>query len=86
MKEQFYYLNREPFKDGKRYVHTYECELKPAPLFLIKLGFFKNPSQALNEAKKYFSNATLCDKCCIKTEEFLSHAFIYQQNNSQGTL
>ncbi|WP_292249022.1 hypothetical protein [Mesonia sp.] len=39
--EHFYYLNRDPSKDGKRHIHTYECELKPAPLFLIRLGFLK---------------------------------------------
>ncbi len=86
MEEQFYYLNREPAKDGLRYIHTYECEGKPAPLFLIKLGFFKNAQHALLEGQKYYAKVGLCKDCCSLNDEILSHTYLYQQNKSQEIL
>ncbi len=80
MEERFYYLNREPSKDGFRYVHAYECELKPAPLYQIKLGFFRNSQEILKEAHKYYAKVALCQDCCPIKDEVTTHAFLYHQN------
>ncbi|MBW2961697.1 hypothetical protein [Mesonia aestuariivivens] len=86
MEEHFYYLNREPYGDGVRYIHTFKCKLKPQPLFLVKLGFFKDPRRALVEGLHYFSNIGLCKECCKINDKVLTHEYLYRRNKSQEIL
>jgi hypothetical protein len=45
-------------------VHTDGCQWMPLPENRVDLGYFNSCSEALTEARKYYSNVDGCATCC----------------------
>ena len=45
-------------------VHKTSCKYKPSSISCRVLGFFSDPKDAVNEGKKYYTNADGCYWCC----------------------
>lgn len=59
-----YYVNKNAQSTGEHEVHTSSCYYLPSESNRIYLGSFDNCSDAVREAKKYFSNVDGCRYCC----------------------
>ncbi|NLI37124.1 MAG: hypothetical protein GX416_11520 [Bacteroidales bacterium] len=59
-----YYVNRHDQETGEHEVHTGSCRYLPEPENRIYLGYFSNCKEALEEAKKYYSDVDGCYYCC----------------------
>ncbi len=59
-----YYVNRNAQTNGDHEVHEESCQYLPAVLNRIHLGFFYNCSDAVREARKYYSQVNGCYYCC----------------------
>lgn len=60
---KLYYVNRNPQDTGEHEVHTSECVYLPAANERIKLGYFSNPIEAVEKAKKHYENVDGCWHC-----------------------
>ena len=49
---------------GEHEVHTSSCAHGPSIENRINLGFSQNSSEAIKEAKKYYSDVDGCFYCC----------------------
>lgn len=59
-----YFVNKNSQNDGTHEVHNESCYRLPELANRIFLGSFNNGKQAVNEAKKYYSNVDGCFYCC----------------------
>ena len=60
-----YYVNRHAQETDEHevQVHTGSCRYLPEPENCIYLGYFSNCKEALEEAKKYYSDVDGCYYC-----------------------
>ena len=58
-----YYVNKNVLNTGKREVHQSNCYRLPNPDNIILLGTFKNCKDAVEDAKKHYSNVDGCSNC-----------------------
>ena len=61
-----YYVNKNAQPNGDHEVHTAECFWLPAPENRLYLGEFTNCRQAVNEAKKHYSQSNGCIHCSLE--------------------
>jgi hypothetical protein len=59
-----YYVNKNPQSSGEHEVHTGECYWLPNPENRLYLGSFSNCWDAIEDAKKHYSNVDGCKHCC----------------------
>lgn len=59
-----YYVNKKSQSTGEHEVHTGSCNWLPAPENRQYLGAFDNCTDAVREAKKYYSDVDGCAYCC----------------------
>lgn len=60
----FYYVNTVAQPTGEHEVHTSSCSYLPSEQNRKYLGVFDNCTDAIREAKKYYSNVDGCYYCC----------------------
>jgi len=58
-----YIVNTQPLSTGEHEVHAYDCERLPKREHQKPLGFHTSSIEAVEEAKKYFSNVDECLFC-----------------------
>lgn len=58
-----YYVNKKAQTNGDHEVHTYNCTFLPNEENRIYLGSFDNCNDAVNAAKKYYSQVNGCYWC-----------------------
>lgn len=59
-----YYVNTIAQTTGEHEVHAENCRYLPDVTNRIYLGIFNSPREAVEEAKKYYSNVDGCYFCC----------------------
>ena len=64
MSYKYYYVNKNPQSTGEHEVHNDTCEHLPEKENRMFLGVYDNCKDAVNEAKKYYSNVDGCFYCC----------------------
>lgn len=60
----YYYVNKNQQIGGEYEVHTSSCSWLPGADNRIFLGEFFNCSDAIKEARKYYSDIDGCKYCC----------------------
>lgn len=58
-----YYVNKNAQPNGDHEVHKYDCTYIPTVENRIYLGIFQKCSEAVNEAKKTYSQSNGCYYC-----------------------
>lgn len=61
---ELYFVNKNMHPNGQHEVHTGLCVFLPSQENRLPLGIFTNCVEAVNEAKKTYSNANGCYYCC----------------------
>lgn len=61
---ELYYVNINAQSTGEHEVHTSTCRYLPSSMNLKRLGYFSTCKEAVQEAKKYYSNVDGCYYCC----------------------
>lgn len=59
-----YYVNKNAQANGDHEVHATGCSFMPVPENRIYLGEFSTCTEAVREARKYFSQVNGCYYCC----------------------
>ena len=60
-----YYVNMNEQDNGDHEVHTSNCSYLPEPLNRKDLGLFSNCRDAVQEAKKYYTQSNGCYYCSL---------------------
>lgn len=60
----YYYVNKNAQLTGEHEVHTGSCKYLPVEENRIYLGYFSSCKEALEEARKYYSDVDGCYYCC----------------------
>ena len=58
-----YYVNKQAQPTGEHEVHKSDCEFLPSEENQLYLGSFNNCQEAIEEAKKHYSNVDGCYYC-----------------------
>ena len=61
---KLYYVNRVAQPNGEHEVHTSTCRFLPAASNRVVLGYFFNSRDALQAARRIYSNVDGCFYCC----------------------
>lgn len=62
--DKYYYVDKNVQKNGEHQVHTSSCVFLPDSPNIIGVGSFSSSSEAVEEAKEFFSVAASCSYCC----------------------
>lgn len=62
----YYYVNKNAQSSGDHEVHKSSCNYLPKEENRIYLGYYNNCEDAIEEAKKYYSQVNGCYHCSIE--------------------
>ncbi len=63
----YYYVNKISGYNDNHVVHAAGCKYLPSQETRLFLGSFYTATAAIQQARKYYSTALGCDRCCPVT-------------------